>query len=101
MEQKTIDEGKTMAIISYITLIGLIIAYFMNKDKKNAFAAFHFNQAVRVFIFSIIWAIIMFVLVMVTKSSMISYLGYASWVFVILGIMNAAGGKEQKVPLIG
>ena len=101
MEQKTIDEGKTMAIVSYITVIGLIIAYFINKDKQNAFTAFHIKQAIRVFIFSIIWAIIMMVLVMVTKSSMISYLGYASWIFIILGIMNAAGGKEQKVPLIG
>ncbi len=101
MEQNTIDEGKTMAIIAYVTVIGTIIAYFMNKDKNNAFAAFHIKQGFRLFIFSILLTIVTFVLVMVTKSSIVSYLGYASWIFVILGIMNASGGKDQKLPIIG
>ena len=30
-----------MAIIAYITIFGLIAAYFMNNDKKNPFASFH------------------------------------------------------------
>lgn len=36
-----IEEGKTIAIISYITVIGLIIALILNNDKKNLFAAYH------------------------------------------------------------
>ncbi len=101
MEQNTIDEGKTMAIIAYITGIGTLIAYFMNKDKNNAFAAFHIKQGLRLFIFGlIIWAVSM-VLIMVTQSTIVGYLGWVSWIFVILGIMNASGGKEKKLPLIG
>ena len=30
MDQQTVQEGKTIAIISYITLIGTVIAFVMN-----------------------------------------------------------------------
>ena len=90
-----------MAIIAYITVIGTIIAYFMNKDKNNAFAAFHIKQGWRLFIFGIIIWAISFVLIMFTQMTAIGYLGYISWIFVILGIMNASGGKDQKLPIIG
>jgi len=101
MEQNTINEGKTMAIIAYITGIGTLIAYLMNRDKNNAFAKFHINQGLRLFIFGIIIWAISFLLIMVTQIASIGYLGYISWIFVILGIMNASGGKEQKLPIIG
>jgi len=34
-----ISEGKTIAIIAYITIIGLIIAFVMNNDKKDPLVA--------------------------------------------------------------
>lgn len=37
-----IEEGKTIAIISYITVIGLIIALILNNDKKNLFGSITF-----------------------------------------------------------
>lgn len=40
-----IEEGKTIAIIAYITVIGLIVAFVMNSDKKNKYAAFHIRQS--------------------------------------------------------
>jgi len=101
MEQNTKDEGKTMAIIAYVTGLGTLIAYFMNKDKNNAFAAFHIKQGVRLFIFSILLSIIVNVLVRVTSIGFISLLSYLPLVFMILGIMNASGGKDQKLPVIG
>ena len=50
----TVEEGKTMAIISYLTFIGTIIAYVMNNDKKNSFASFHIRQMIGLSIFSLI-----------------------------------------------
>jgi hypothetical protein len=44
MENQTIQDGKTMAIISYITWVGTLIAFIMNNDKHNSFAAFHIRQ---------------------------------------------------------
>lgn len=101
MDQSTIDEGKTMAIISYITLIGTLVAYLMNNDKKNEFAKFHIGQALRAWLTGIVVSIIASVLVMVTGVGILSYLGYTGLVLAILGLINAMNGKMEKIPLVG
>lgn len=101
MENSTVNEGKTMAIISYITLIGLIIAYFMNKGKENSFAAFHIKQSFRLLIFGIILSVLVFALVFATGITSLSYIGYVSYVLMALGIINAVNGQEKKLPIIG
>lgn len=101
MDQSTIDEGKTIAIISYITLIGTLIAYLMNKDKKNEFAKFHIGQALRAWLAGIVISIIANVLVMVTGMGLLGYLTYAGLVLAILGLINAMNGKMEKIPLVG
>ena len=40
MTEATIEEGKSNAIISYLTIIGTIIAFYLNNDKKNDFGCF-------------------------------------------------------------
>ena len=101
MEQSTIDEGKTMAIIAYVTVIGLIIAYFMNKDKNNEFAKFHIGQSLRIFILGIIISIVVTILVMVTGLAVLSYLSYIPLILIVLGIMNAVNAKAEPLPVIG
>ena len=101
MDQQTKEDGKTMAIISYITLIGTLVAFIMNNDKKNEFAKFHIGQALRAGIAGILIAIIGTILVMVTSIGILSILGNAGWIFLILGIMNAAGLEVAKLPIIG
>ncbi len=54
MGQDTVEHGKTMAAISYITLIGLLIAFLVNNEKKNSFVKFHIGQSLRVWIFGIV-----------------------------------------------
>lgn len=49
MENK-IEEGKKIAIISYLTIIGSVIAIFMNNEKPDSFASFHIRQALGIFI---------------------------------------------------
>ncbi|MGB7842096.1 MAG: hypothetical protein WBL21_04855 [Salinimicrobium sp.] len=44
------NEGKSAAIVAYLTIIGTIIAYFMNNDTKNPFASFHIRQALGIHI---------------------------------------------------
>lgn len=34
MENQTVNEGKTAAIIAYITIFGTIIAYILNAVKR-------------------------------------------------------------------
>jgi uncharacterized membrane protein len=93
----TVEEGKTIAIISYITFIGTIIAYFMNNDKKNTFAAFHIRQMIGLSIFSLLNQ---FVISRVSD--------YASWAIGILllilwvyGFVGAIQGQEKKSPVVG
>ena len=45
MNENTVFEGKTAAVLGYITFVGLIIGYFMNSESKNEFAAFHLRQS--------------------------------------------------------
>lgn len=54
----SVSDGKVTAIISYLTLIGLIIAFFINLSKKNAFASFHIRQMLGLVITEIILEII-------------------------------------------
>lgn len=95
----TTIEGKNIAIIAYITLVGLIIAFVMNNDKKNSFAAFHIRQSLGLGISGLVLGVI----------SMIPYLGWIIYILGIIvlvymwimGLMNAINDKEQSVPFIG
>lgn len=100
MEQSVKEEGKTIAIIAYITIIGLIIAYFMNNDKKNAFANFHIGQSLRIAILGVANSVLaMFLPSSIGIVSTIISLGIL--VLWILGIVNAINLKETPLPLIG
>ncbi len=100
MDQQTKEEGKTMAIISYITIIGLIIAFIMNNDKKNEFAKFHIGQSLRISILAVANSVIgMF---LPSGLSIIStIISIAVLVFWILGLVNAINLKDKPVPVIG
>lgn len=99
VDQKTIDEGKTIAIIAYITVIGLIIAIILNNDKKNAFAAFHIRQALGVGLASLVIGVL----------NIIPYIGWLAFavgsillfVMWIVGLINALNGKMKPVPVLG
>lgn len=99
VDQKTIDEGKTIAIIAYITVIGLIIAIVLNNDKKNAFAAFHIRQALGVGLASLVIGVL----------NIIPYIGWLAFavgsillfVMWIVGLINALNGKMKPVPVFG
>jgi uncharacterized membrane protein len=98
MNQSIKEAGKTMAIVSYITIIGLAIAYFTNQgDKRNEFVNFHIGQSLRVWTLSILISILIYL----TKVSILEYLSYIPWILAALGIINAMNLKEEKLPVIG
>jgi uncharacterized membrane protein len=90
-DKKNAEDGKTMAIIAYITWVGLLIAFIMNNDKKNSFAKFHIRQSLLLTLAGFlavvpligwIWGICVFVL----------------WV---IGLIAAINGQEKEVPIVG
>ena len=98
MTQQDIDEGKTFAIVSYLTIIGTIIAFFMNNDKKNPFTSFHIRQALGLWLtyFILAW-------VVTATDNWFATLGF--WIFFsvlfIFGLVSAFSGKAQTIPLLG
>lgn len=98
MDQNTIDEGKTLGLVAYLTLFGTLIAYFMNQDKRNPFTAFHIRQALGLgFLYVIIGFFISYF-----DSWMITY---SFWIFFSVlffyGLFGAITGKLNKIPLLG
>ena len=98
MNTGTVQEGKTIAIISYITIIGLVIAFIMNQNKKNYFASFHIRQATGIAALELVISVLSRYL----NLGMIgNILGLAALALSIIGIIGAVQGQEKKIPLLG
>lgn len=111
-DQSTIEEGKTIAMISYLSLIGLIIAFVMNNDKKNSFASFHIRQFIGICLLSFaLWIVLIiltfvFALISPDLGSMIggvlTFVIYGGlFVLWLLGFLSALQGKEKTIPVVG
>ncbi|HET8839489.1 MAG TPA: hypothetical protein VFM82_10905 [Flavobacteriaceae bacterium] len=98
MKNLTVEEGKTAAIIAYITFVGAIIAFFMNQDSKNQFAAFHIRQAIGIHLLYFLFV----VLVSGFNSWMISGAFYlVVFVLWIYGFIGAVRGEKVLIPFFG
>lgn len=93
------DDGKLCALLAYF-LIGIVWYFADNKMKHNALAQFHVKQALVLFIASIILnalaGVVPFLGMMLY--SLINLFITILW---ILGLVNAAVGKQKKLPIIG
>ena len=98
MYNQTVKEGKTMAIISYITVIGTLIAFIMNQNKHNYFASFHIRQALGIFI---LWLIVNFIQRYSDFGWLNTVLGIGVFVLWIFGLLGAIQGEEKRIPLFG
>ncbi len=98
MDSKVISEGKTAAIISYILLVGPLIAISINAEKKNAFTSFHLRQGLGI--------TLTFIILGLTISHFESiYVAMPMWIFVavlsVYGLFSAATGDTRPMPLLG
>lgn len=94
-----VEEGKTIAIIAYITIIGLIIAFVMNNDKKNSFAAYHLRQSLGLGVTGLALSVINVIPIL---GWLISILGSVFLLILwIMGLISALNGKEKPVPVLG
>ncbi|NQX37763.1 hypothetical protein SAMN05421820_103240 [Pedobacter steynii] len=94
--------NKTLSIVSYITLIGWLIAYFNGKEKADSLLKYHLRQALGLAIVSIIFNVVLTVVATIVPA--LSFLGIAGLVILVLwimGIINAANGAEKPTPLVG
>ncbi len=102
--QNNVDNGKTTAIVSYITLIGWLIAYFaMHKDKKTSLGSYHLRQTLLLFICVIVYQVIIRIVIMAVPAIglVLSLVGLVFLVLWIMGLIAAINGEEKPMPLIG
>ena len=93
------EESKKIAIIAYITFIGLIIAFLMNNDKKSEFASYHIRQSLGLCVTGLTLGVIGIIPIL---GWIINILGIFVLLYMwIIGLMNAINGKETPVPFLG
>lgn len=98
MSNQDMQQGKTYAIVAYITIIGVLIAFFMNQEKRNTFTAFHIRQALGLWLVYFIFGYV----VSGFDSWMLTYTFWICFsVLFIYGILGAITGKLNSVPIFG
>ncbi|WP_353087023.1 hypothetical protein [Flavobacterium sp.] len=107
MDTTTIKEGKSMAILSYVLIIGPLIALSINADKKNPYTSFHLRQGLGL--------TATFLLIGLTMSSYFNRsqlppetsfnIAFPFWIFISIltfyGMFSAVMGYTRPIPLLG
>ena len=98
MNNQTVQDGKMMAIISYITVIGTLIAFIMNQNKQNPFTSFHIRQAIGIFLLGLV---VNFLQRYTNFGTIDVILAIGVIILWIIGLIGAIQGEEKTVPLLG
>ncbi|MBV8251601.1 MAG: DUF4870 domain-containing protein [Chitinophaga sp.] len=94
--------NKTLSIVSYITLIGWLVAFFSGKDKADDLLKYHLRQSLGLVIAGFVVGIALNIIVwMVPTLSFLSYISLVILVLLILGAINAANEVKKPLPVIG
>lgn len=105
---QTPDNGKTIAILSYITWIGWVIALVMHNGAKTKLGAFHLRQTLGLWIFSIIAGIVFGIVATILAMILpiLAVIVYFAFMVVmvylwIMGLLAAVKAEEKPMPFIG
>lgn len=100
MDPNDVQQNKVMAVLAYI---GILFLVPLLAAPNSQYARFHANQGLVLFLVDIVVGIVSVILAFVPFVGAIlgSLLGLAVFVLMILGIVNAATGKANELPLIG
>ena len=96
-------EDKTVAILSYLTLLGFIIAIVLHSSKKTRLGAFHLRQTLGLFIMAIGLFVCQFILMFIPFLGWLA--SFALWIsFLVLwvmGLIAAINGELKPIPVVG
>lgn len=102
----SVVDGKSIAIISYLTIIGWLIAYIMHGSNKSQLGAFHLRQSLFLmltgFAVSICqWIFFLLPILGWIISIILYFVLLGLLVLWIIGLIAAINGEEKPVPLLG
>lgn len=96
-------EDKTTAIVSYLTLIGFIVAVILHGSRKTQLGAFHLRQSLGLILMSIAVGV---------AATMFAFVPFVGWlaslcvwaglfVLWVMGLVSAIAGDLKPVPIVG
>lgn len=95
-------DNKTISIVSYITIIGWLIAYFSGKDTADDLAKYHLRQSLGAIIVSFLFSVVLNILLMISPIfGILGIVGIFFLVIMIIGIINASNELKKPLPVIG
>lgn len=101
----TTNEDRTVAVLAYITIIGLIIAIVIHTNKKTAIGAYHLRQGLGLTVTGLALWVAAMIITMVPVLNLIMLLWpiiciglFVLWLF---GLIAAAQGQQKPIPLLG
>ncbi len=97
--------NKTISIVSYLSIIGWVIAYisYKNANNNSSLCRYHLKQGLGVSIISIVINIILTIVASISPSiaGILSLAGLVVIILWVFGIINAVNEQEKPVPVIG
>ena len=92
-------QDKTIAIVAYLTIIGLVVALVLNNEKRDLFAKYHIRQSLGLVLTSLALSLINVIPILGWIVSMVgAFVLLYMWV---MGLLNAINGREKPVPILG
>ena len=92
------DNGKSIAIISYLTIIGWVIALIMHNNNKTELGAFHIRQMLGLILLGLALSVLNMLLDIYILGIIIQLGMIVLWV---LGLLSAIQAEKKPIPLIG
>ena len=93
------NKSTTIAMVAYLTIIGLIAAIVLNKDTKDPFTSFHIRQSLGLIVTGFAVGIIGIIPFL---GWLISIVGTICVIILwLMGFINAINGNEKPVPILG
>ncbi|MBT2159968.1 YtxH domain-containing protein [Zobellia barbeyronii] len=86
------DNGKIVAIIAHLTIIGWVVALIMNSQNRTEFGSFYIRQTLGIWLLTIVLGIIPIV------GCFAAVIGL---VLIIMSLINAASNKMNLTVVVG
>ena len=94
---KNTNTGNYRAILAYITFIGLIIAYVLNRDKQDKFVTYHIKN-----MFGLV--LLLFISQLLQTNDSLLFLGEIVWVISfflwVYSLLMAILNKKAGIPIL-
>jgi len=95
-DPQDIENNKVYAILAYI---GILFLVPLLAAKDSPYARFHTNQGLVLFLFGVALGIVGWIPVLGWLAAIVGSI--MAFVFMIIGIINAAQGECKPLPIIG